>query len=252
MLGQSILWGLIQGLTEFLPISSSGHLVLVPELLGQDPPDLATSALLHIGTLVAVLVYFRRDLADIFRRTAEGKRLARFVIIGTIPAAVIGLAFPGPLDDLQQNSRAVAVALFVTGLILLASTRIDSGTRTPGGTVRDSVVMGVGQAFALIPGISRSGASIAAGFTQGIEKAEAARLSFILGIPAIAGAGALQFADLSSSDSGIDPTIWVGVAVAAVSGYAAIAALLNVLRRTGLGPFGYYCVVAGVVAFALV
>lgn len=252
MLGRSILWGLIQGLTEFLPISSSGHLVLVPELLGEEPPDLATSALLHIGTLVAVLVYFRRDLLEIFRWTTEGRRLARFVIIGTIPAAVIGLTLAGPLDELQQNAKAVAVALFATGLFLLASTRIDNGTRTPGGSIGDSIVMGLGQALALIPGISRSGATIAAGFTKGIEKSEAARLSFLLGIPAIAGAGTLQFADLASADGGIDPVIWVGVAVAAVSGYAAIAALLGVLKRTGLGPFGYYCVAAGIVAFLIV
>ena len=112
--------------------------------------------------------------------------------------------------------------------------------------------MGLGQAFALIPGISRSGSTIAVGLTQGIEKSEAARLSFLLGIPAIAGAGALQFLDLASQDAGTDPTIWVGVAIAAVSGYAAIAVLLNVLRRRGLGPFGYYCMAAGIVAFALV
>ena len=252
MLGRSILWGLIQGLTEFLPISSSGHLVLVPKLLGEEPPDLATSALLHIGTLVAVLAYFRRDLAEIFRRTTEGRRLLRFVIVGTIPAAAIGLTLGGPLDELQQNPRAVAGALFATGLILLASTRIDRGTRAPAGSVRDSIVMGVGQALALIPGISRSGSTITAGFTQDIEKSEAARLSFILGIPAIAGAGVVQYADLAAGNGGIDSVLWVGVAVAAVSGYAAIAALLGVLRRTGLGPFGYYCVAAGILAFALV
>ncbi len=252
MLVESILWGLIQGLTEFLPISSSGHLVLVPELLGREPPDLATSALLHLGTLAAVVAYFRRDLGEMLRRTDEGRRLLRFVIIGTIPAAVAGLTLAGPIDELQQNSRAVAVALFATGVILLLSRRVDGGSRAPGGTVRDAIVLGLGQALALIPGISRSGSTIAAGLTQGIEKSEAARLSFILGIPAIAGAGLLQFLDLTSQDGGIDPVIWVGVLVAAISGYAAIALLLGVLRRTGLGPFGYYCVVAGVIAFALV
>ena len=252
MLVESILWGLIQGLTEFLPISSSGHLVLVPELLGREPPDLATSALLHLGTLAAVVVYFRADLVAIARRTDDGRRLLRFVVIGTVPAAVVGLTLAGPLDELQQNARAVSVALLATGVILLLTTRVDDGTRSPGGTTRDAVVMGLGQALALIPGISRSGSTIAAGLTQGVEKAEAARLSFILGIPAIAGAGALQFLDLASADGGIDPAIWVGVVVAAVSGYAAIALLLGLLRRTGLGPFGYYCVAAGVLAFALV
>lgn len=252
MLAESILWGLIQGLTEFLPISSSGHLVLVPELLGREPPDLATSALLHLGTLAAVVVYFRHDLIAITRWTDEGKRLLRFLVIGTIPAAAAGLALAGPLDELQQNARAVAVALMATGLLLAVTTRFDRGTRTPGGTTRDAIVMGLGQALALIPGISRSGSTIAAGLSRHIEKAEAARLSFILGIPAIAGAGTLEFLDLASQDQGVDPTIWVGVAVAAVSGYAAIAALLGVIRRTGLGPFGYYCVAAGALAFVLV
>lgn len=250
---EAAFWGLIQGLTEFLPISSSGHLVLVPALLGQDPPDLATSAMLHLGTLVAVLVYFRREVVEVLTFTEKGRRLLLLVLIGTIPAAVLGLALESRFDWLNERPSAVAIALLLTGAVLFSTRWLANGKKVVAdASIRDTVIMGLGQAVALIPGVSRSGATISTGLLRGFTHAEAARYSFLLGIPAIAGAGLLKGMDLVDSGAGISADIFVGVAVAAVTGYAAIAFLLRLIGRTGLAPFGIYCMVAGVVALLIV
>jgi undecaprenyl-diphosphatase len=250
---EAILWGLVQGLTEFLPISSSGHLVLVPELLGLEPPDLATSAVLHLGTLVAVLVYFRSEVLAMVRFTAEGKQLLRLLFIGSIPAVVLGLAFESRLETINDTPRLVAGFLMIAGVVFVATRWLPSGNRTmESSSLKDAFLLGLGQALALIPGVSRSGSTISTGLARGFDRAQAARYSFILGIPVIAGAGLLQFLELASEDGGIGIETIVGMVVAAVSGYAAIAFLLRLIRTTGLAPFGVYCVVAGAIAFALV
>ncbi len=247
------LWGLIQGLAEFLPISSSGHLVLVPAVLGREGPDLATSAVLHLGTLLAVLVYFRREVGEVVRLTATGRRLLFLLLIGTIPAAVLGLAFEGPLENFNDTPRAVAVSLFLAGVVLILAGRLRRGSRTVADvTKRDAVAIGLGQALALVPGVTRSGMTMSVGMSRSLDLYEAARFSFLLGIPAIAGAGLLKFIELAGEDGGIGGETLLGLAVAAVTGYAAIAGLLRVIRSAGLGPFGFYCVAAGAVAFALV
>ena len=249
----AILWGLIQGLTEFLPISSSGHLVLVPAVLGRPGPDLATSAVLHLGTLVAVLVYFRREVSEVLRLTDYGKRLLQLVAIGTIPAAVIGFVFRDGFETLNENPTGVAVALILTGLALYSTRWIPRHERTIDDSSRwDAVALGFGQALALIPGVSRSGSTIATGLLRRFDRAEAARYSFLLGIPAIAGAGLLEFVDLAGAGDGITSATWVGMAVAAVSGYAAIAVLLRLIGRVGLVPFGIYCAAFGTLALFLV
>lgn len=249
----AILWGLTQGLTEFLPISSSGHLVLVPALLGRDGPDLATSAVLHLGTLAAVLVYFRAEVGQVLRLTPEGKQLLRLLIIGTIPAAVIGFTFRDGFETLNENPRGVAVTLIVLGIGLFATRWIRPGTRAVEDSKPvDAIALGFGQALALIPGISRSGATIAAGMGRSFSRQQAARFSFLLGIPAIAGAGLLEFVDLAGEGGGITTATWVGMAVAAISGYGAIAILLRLIDRAGLAPFGVYCVGIGIVALMIV
>ena len=250
---EAAFWGLIQGLTEFLPISSSGHLVLVPAVLGREGPDLATSAVLHLGTLAAVLVYFRRDVGEVVRLTPAGRRLLLLLAVGTIPAAVLGITFDGPLDTFNDTPRAVAGALAMAGVVLILVGRIQVGSRTAEDiNVRDSVLIGLGQALALIPGVTRSGMTIGSGRLRSIDLREAARFSFLLGIPAIAGSGLLKFGELARADDGINSEIFVGVAVAAVVGYAAIAGLLRVIRSAGLTPFGTYCIAFGVLAFAVV
>ena len=247
------LWGLIQGLTEFLPVSSSGHLVLVPELLGREGPDLATSAVLHLGTLAAVLAYFRRDVGEVLRLTASGRRLLRLLLIGTIPAALVGITLKSGVEKINDTPWAVAVALFLAGVAMLLATRLRHGDKTVSDVSgKDAALIGISQALAIIPGVTRSGMTIGAGESRGLDLKEAARFSFLLGIPVIAGAGLLEFVDLAGENGGIGRETLVGVAVAAVAGYAAIAFLLRVIRKAGLGPFGIYCMAAGAAAFVLV
>lgn len=245
----AVLWGLVQGLTEFLPVSSSGHLVLVPALLGREGPDLATSAMLHIGTLVAVVAYFRRDLLAMVRFDRPGRRLITLLVIATVPAVVFGLALEATLDRLTDAPRAVAVMLLLTGIVLLAARLLRIGDRrTDDAGVGDAVAVGLAQATALVPGISRSGMTIATGLWRGLGRVEAARFAFLVGIPAIAGAGVLETAKVLADGEPLTAATLVGMAVAGWSGYAAIAGLLRVLARVGLTPFGVYCIAAGALA----
>jgi undecaprenyl-diphosphatase len=252
----AIIWGLVQGLTEFLPISSSGHLVIVPSFLSLvgvriAPPSLAVSAVLHLGTLIAVLAYFRDDILKVlrFRTEPEGRKIALLVALGTIPAAV-GLPLRDALETFQDTAANVGWALVATGVILLVGQRLASGVRNVAdGRIPDAVVVGVAQALALIPGISRSGITIAAGNGRGFHPVEAARFSFLLGIPAIAAAGATELAGLDGSALGAE--LAVGLVVSVVSGYAAIVWLLAALRRVGLTPFAIYALAVGLLTVVL-
>jgi len=247
----AVVWGLIQGLTEFLPVSSSGHLRIVPEYLelaGLEvtEPTLEMSAFLHLGTLVAVLFYFRRDVLSMLkaRRDPEGRRLLMLVLVGTLPA-LVGLFLKEPLQAFQDSVANVGWALVATGVILVIGQRLATGTRTlvdasPG----DALIVGVAQAFALIPGISRSGITISAGNGRRLHPLEAARFSFLLGIPAIAGGGLLQIPDLAEAGQ-LGVEAWLGLGIAALAGYAAISLLLAALRRVGLLPFAAYCFAVG-------
>lgn len=248
---EAALWGLIQGLTEFLPISSSGHLVLIPALFGQEGPDLATSAILHLGTLAAVLAYFRSDLLQMAKFDAPGRKFIGLLLLGTIPAAAIGLTFGDQIDEMSSNPRWVALALMATGILLIATRFIKIGQREVSATeVPDAVFIGTIQAFALIPGVSRSGMTISAALSRGYDPVQAARFSFLLGVPAIAGAGLLSLPDLF--EGGLRTELLVGMLVAAVSGYAAIALLLRLMARIGLSPFGVYCIGIGLVALVVI
>lgn len=246
---EAIVWGLIQGLTEFLPISSSGHLVLLPALVGLEPPSLAASAVLHLGTLVAVVAFYRRDLLGLLsqRTDRSARRTLLLLAVGSIPAS-IGFFVKDIVEALQQSTTAVSIALIVTGLVLGLSSRFAPGSKTiESMRIPDAIVVGVAQSVALIPGISRSGMTITAGLGRSMDRYEAARFSFLLGIPAIAAAGVLELADLAQAGTGVPASLWTGVAVAALTGYAAIAVLLKVLVARGLTPFAYYAVVAGIV-----
>jgi undecaprenyl-diphosphatase len=250
----AIVWGVIQGLTEFLPVSSSGHLVVIPALLsefgiGVGQPDLAVTAVLHLGTLLAVMVYYRRDIAKVLRLRSdpEGRKIALLVGVGTIPA-LFGLPFADSIDRFQDSVSNVGWALIATGVILVVGQRLATGARNlMDGRIPDAVFIGVAQMFALIPGISRSGITISAGNGRGFEPGEAARYSFLLGIPAIAGGGLSQILELEGSSTGTGPLL-VGTVVAAVCGYGAISLLLAALRRVGLAPFALYCFAIGTVA----
>ena len=241
------LWGLVQGLTEFLPISSSGHLVLVPALLGKDAPELATTAVLHLGTLAAVIWYFRRDVAWLLRPDQDPRAwsIIRLLAIGTVPAVVAGLLLESALEDIFDNPSRVGIALIFTGVVLFVSgyfTRLSRTLEEAG--VPDAVIIGTAQAVALVPGVSRSGMTITASLGRRFTSEESARFSFLLAIPVILGGGSKQMIDLAG-EGGLEWSLLVGVVVAAISGYWAIAILIKALTRFGLRPFAYYCFVVG-------
>ena len=248
----AVIWGLIQGVTEFLPVSSDGHLVVIPAFLNElgfevQPPTLATSAVLHLGTLVAMFVYFRHDVARVlrFRTDPEGRKIAFLVAIGTIPAVIIGLPLAADLNTFQTTISNVGWALIGNGVILFLGYRMASGTRRiMDMRARDSILIGLAQALALIPGISRSGTTISVGSARKIEPLEAARFSFLLGLPAVTGAGLLELYRISNAGD-FEPSLILGVVVAGITGYLAIGWLMASLKRVGLLPFAIYCLAVG-------
>ncbi|MDP3984375.1 MAG: undecaprenyl-diphosphate phosphatase [Acidimicrobiia bacterium] len=249
---EAIVWGVVQGITEFLPVSSDGHLVLVPAFLGIDGPDLTISAVLHLGTLLAVITYFRRELWSLtrFRSDPAARRLLILLIIATLPA-FLALLVRDQVEELQTSITATAVFLIVSGLVLVVASRFRSGhRRLEDAAPIDALTIGFVQVFAILPGLSRSGVTITTALARGFDRVEAARFSFLLGVPAVAGAGLLELANLADG-GGIKATTLVGVAVAAVTGYAAISFLLRMLARTGLWAYAIYCLVVGVAALTL-
>lgn len=244
------LWGLVQGLTEFLPISSSGHLVLVPAFLDKEAPGLATTAVLHLGTLAAVLWYFRSDVRWLMRPDQDPRAwmIVKLLALGTVPAVVAGLLLESTLDEIFDSPSRAGMALIFTGVVLAASGYIGKLVRTlEDAGVPDAVVVGTAQAVALVPGVSRSGMTITASLLRRFTPEEAARFSFLLAIPVILGGGSKQMLDLAG-EGGLEWSLLIGVVVAAVSGYFAIAVLIKALTRYGLRPFALYCFVVGAIA----
>ena len=261
---EAIIIGIIQGATEFLPISSDGHLVLVPTVFGLTPPDLVLIGLVHAGTLLAILSYFWRDLIAIARDVLAGlaqrqplatpnARLGYWMVLGSIPAGIVGLL---ALDffEAQFGSPTVAAAgLLVTAAFLVIGERLKSGTKSLDRlTWLDALIIGSFQVLALFPGISRSGTTIAAGLGRGLDRPTAARFSFLVGLPAIAGAGLLSIIDIFSAQGSLPMGHYAAAFVAAaVVGYGCIAFLLNWLKRHTLYPFAIYCAVAGLLYLLL-
>lgn len=262
---QAIVLGLVQGATEFIPVSSSGHLVLVPWLLGWVTPGLVFDTTVHWGTLVAVLIVFWRDLLRLAMAwirslsprspTNVHARLAWWILIGTIPAVLAGYSLEDWFEKLFAWPGAVGGFLLVTAAILVLSERFHmTGRSLAGLRVGDALFIGVAQAFAIAPGISRSGATIAAGLLRGLERDVAARYSFLLAIPIIFGAGLLKLKGLL--DVGVAPdqalVLLIGFVTAAVSGWACIRFLLSYLQRGRLYVFAAYCATIGIAALVLV
>ncbi|MGH2691450.1 MAG: undecaprenyl-diphosphate phosphatase [Actinomycetota bacterium] len=266
--------GLFQGLTEFVPVSSSAHLVLVPFLLRWPIPDLSFDVAVHLGTALAVIAYFARDLAAIAAGTVRwlrGKgsggdaaqaRLLGLLAIGSVPAGVAGIALEGIFEDLFTGREAVddvgapLTALFLVGTAVILwtaeavhSRRGDADRRALEDVrVVDALVVGLFQALAIAPGLSRSGATIGAGVFRGLRRDAAARFSFLLSIPAILGAGLVALPDVpADADWG---RLALGAGVAAVVGFAAIAFLLRYLRTRTMRPFAGYCVLLAAVSLA--
>ncbi len=254
---QALVLGIVQGLTEFLPISSSGHLVFGQAALGLDKPQLFFDILLHIGTLAAVLVFYGKDAWRILRAwllSLAGRgddpvsaRTAWLIILGTLPAALVGLRFEDFIESVFGSPRVVSFALLVTGALLFLTKSVAAGNRGEDRmTWRDALLIGVFQAAAVMPGISRSGATIACALFLKIDREHAARFSFLLSIPAIGGAFLLKarhLAEISSSD--LLP-ILLGAATAAGAGVIALSWLLRLVRGGNLRGFAYYCWAVGI------
>lgn len=265
---QGIIIGIVQGLTEFLPVSSSAHLVFIQNILGVES-SLAFDVFLHLGTLIAVLWFFRWDIIKMLKswwlsigdimqgRFRQGvredpyKRLAWYVILATIPVAIVGVLFDDAIESLFAGALYVpAFFLFVTGTILYLSQRMASGKiNLHNISSKEALWMGLGQACAILPGLSRSGTTIAAGLTIGLEKEFAAKFSFILSIPAIFGAFVFKLKDIGSAMDVNFLPIFVGFIAAIIAGYLAIKWMLDLIQNKSLDIFAYYCWVVGIVVF---
>jgi undecaprenyl-diphosphatase len=249
------LLGLVQGLTEFLPISSTAHLRIVPALFGQPDPGAAFTAVIQLGTLIAVLAYFAKDLVNLpiamVREPASPDgRLPWLLAAGTVPIVICGLAFKKYIEGDLRSLYVIAVALIVVGIAMVVIDRIangrDESRPLASITYTDAIIVGLAQSLALVPGVSRSGATICMALLLGFTRSDAARFSFLLSIPAIAGAGIFEARDafrLLGRDA--IPALAVGTGVAAISGYAAIAWLIKWLGSHDLLGFAIYRVLAG-------
>lgn len=260
--------GLVQGLTEFIPVSSSAHLVLIPELFHWEPAGMAFDTVLHLGTLLALLAFFGRDILDLFAAfgaslkdiltgknwrqavsASAERRLAWLVLLGTLPAVVIGVSFKSALERLFEAPLSAAAFLMVTGVMIwyVGSRKNEDITDLERSvSPRVAVLVGLAQAFAMLPGISRSGATISAGLFLGLDRETAPRFSFLLAIPAIAGAAVLQAKDLQQLAGEAWLPLLIGGIVAAVSGYLAILLVFRSLQSHKFKYFACYCWLLGI------
>lgn len=258
---KAVILGVVQGATEFLPISSSGHLVIGSELLSFQEQGILFEVFLHLGTLLSVCVAFRKELFQMvkaplaFVKKEMTPSLSQYllwdvyVILATLPAVFVGLFFKDYVEQAFGNVLVVYCALLVTGLMMTLTGR----TKDSGGELktRNAILIGCAQACAIIPGLSRSGSTIFAGMLLGIEREKVARFSFIMSIPAIVGASVLQLSGLVDNPPAVDSIINIGVGAitSAITGYFAIILLMDLLKRNRLPWFGYYCFCVSAIGF---
>jgi undecaprenyl-diphosphatase len=267
---QAIILGVIQGLTEFLPVSSSGHLVLFQKIFGLKQAELVFDVGVHLGTLVAVIAVFRREIKNIIAALIQLSslagpkeailqkiesdpqlKMALMIVIGSIPTAILGFLFAGIADQLFASGMITGLMLMVTGLLLWLTRRTGASVdqaRSDRLTPKNALIIGIVQGLAIIPGISRSGSTISIGLLLGIDRELAARYSFLLSIPAIIGAGLLSLKDnISQTDLAIRATL-LGSFAAAIVGYAALKSLLQLVKKGRLHVFAPYCWLVGTLA----
>ncbi|PRY57979.1 undecaprenyl-diphosphatase [Knoellia remsis] len=255
---KAVVLGILQGLTEFLPISSSAHLRIFPELFGWGDPGAAFTAVVQIGTELAVLIYFRKDIWRIGKawvlalfkpewRGSDDARMGWFIIVGSLPIVILGVLLKDIIERDFRNLWIIGTTLIVLGIVLGIADRIGPNTKKIDAlTMRDAVLLGAAQAMALIPGVSRSGATISMGRFLGYEREAATRYAFLLAIPAVVGAGLFQLPEIPGGDNayGWGPTL-VGTIVSFLVGYAAIAWLLRYVSTRSYTPFVIYRVLLG-------
>ncbi len=241
---EALLLGIVQGLTEFIPVSSSGHLIIVHDIFGSSENTLAFDVALHVGTLIALLVFFRNELWSLaknaFKNNQEGK-LARLIVLATLPAATIGFLLGDFIDDKVRSTLVVACTLGIVGILMLLADKYATNTEDKDKypTTKQGMIVGFAQVFALIPGVSRSGATITAGIFAGLGRELATKFSFFLAVPIVAGS-AFGILLKDSSLITFDGSLMVGVVAAFISGLFAIKFMLGVIKKVGLKPFAYY------------
>ncbi len=259
----AVLLGILQGATEFLPVSSSGHLVLVPWALGWPDTSLLYDTMVHLATCIAVVVYFWRDLVELVRGAWRGltrKRrgpeddLAWLLILSAVPGAIIGFLLEDLFESLFAKPPYAAGFLLVTGALLYISDRVGRRERTMD-SIRwpDALWIGLAQAAAIAPGLSRSGTTMSAGLFRGLKGEAAARFAFLMSVPIILGAGALQVFKAASAGSlqGASLELGLGFVAATVSGLLAIGLLMRLVKQHSLKPFAYYCWAVGLAGLVL-
>lgn len=257
---EAIVLGVVQGLTEFLPISSSGHLFFVPQLFGWEDPGASFTAVIQLGTMAAVLLFFWRDIVRItvtwvrslWTRELRGTldaRMGWYIIFGTIPICILGLVFDDQIKTIARDLRLTASMLIIFGILLLLADRFGKQSKSEKNlTLRDGLIFGLAQSLALIPGVSRSGATITAGRALGYNREAAARFSFLLSIPAVVLSGLFEAKDIGNGAVSWGPTILATIVSFAV-GYASIAWLLKWLTSHSVAVFTIYRVLVGVGIF---
>jgi undecaprenyl-diphosphatase len=264
---ESIVLGVVQGLTEFLPVSSTGHLRIVPAFVGWDDPGAAFTAVTQLGTMAAVVLYFREDLwrigtswlrsvRDPSARTELDARLGWYILFATIPIGIFGLAFKDQIENGARNLYLIGSALIVVGLVLLAAEEVSKRNRgIEDIDARDAAGIGLAQTLALVPGVSRSGSTIAAGLFLGLDRAAAARFSFLLSVPAVVLSGLFELLGIvrgSEQQDVATSKLIIATLIAFVVGYAAIAWLLRFLVSHTTIVFVVYRVVLGATVLVLV
>lgn len=245
-----VVLGLIQGLTEFLPISSSGHLVITQKLFGINENQLLISVLLHFGTLIPVLIIFWEDIKEILSFKKEKRHFIFLIIVASIPTALMGIFFEDFFESLFASTISTAFMLIITGFILLIGDKLANYDKDiTNFKWLNAIIVGIAQGLAIIPGISRSGSTITASLVQGLKKEDAARFSFILSIPVIGGAGLLKVGDAFSQGVSNFNTLAVvlGMISAVISGYIAIKYFIYILKSKKLIYFSYYLWIIGVI-----
>lgn len=266
----AIILGAVQGISEFLPISSSGHLIIVPHLLGVET-GLAFDVILHVGTLVAIFTFFWKDIINIIKgfivsiinltegfdkfkdglRRVPEERFAWLILIATIPTGIIGLLFNNAVETIFRGTVFVGLFLIITGIILYYSERHSSGNITEKDmSFKQAITIGICQGLAVLPGISRSGATIASGLCLGLNREYSARYSFLLSVPAVVGAAVFKVKDLATIDA-TTTVLVAGFLSSVIFGYLSIKLLMKMIEGWSLDIFAYYCWIVGILTFVL-
>ena len=246
---QGIILGIIQGLAEFLPISSSGHLVLFQKIFGIDKPNMTFDVLLHFATLIPVFIIFWKDIFNLIKNPFQ--RTTYLLVIGTLPAVVAALLLGDQIETLFLGGQFLAIGFFITAIVLTYADKIKGGSKKSNDiTYLDALFIGMMQAVAIAPGISRSGSTIAGSLFRNLDRETAAKFSFLLSIPAILGAGVLEAKDIITGGTSLETLeflpMFCGFIAAMLSGYLAIKVMLKIVKQSKLSYFAYYVAVLGI------